>query len=332
MANSISVVIPVYNARPFLRQAVGSVLEERDRLCDIVLVDDGSTDGSGDICDQLRRECDRIKVIHQENAGQHIARLNGACAAGGEYVMFLDSDDFFVNHPLAELNRLIETWAPDVVLFNMSYSPAGDKPIHSYTLSEGLLEAKELEHVKELLLTTDRMNHLCTKLYKRDIVIRQFGKRINDQIRIGEDLVQNLYIFGHVSRVCYTPKIFYYYRQQETSITHTHAFDYSEAEYVYRCRVEAMDAWEKTELLPIIQRNFIKRVSYNIVNSVSNGIGHTQKIASAIKESVVFDDCFRAVKKDVSAKTRAVIFLIKDTPVSFAYPILRIAGMHSGDG
>ncbi|MBR4578559.1 MAG: glycosyltransferase family 2 protein [Oscillospiraceae bacterium] len=332
MANSISVVIPVYNARPFLRQAVGSVLEERDRLCDIVLVDDGSTDGSGDICDQLRQECDLVKVIHQENAGQHIARLNGACAAGGEYVMFLDSDDFFVNHPLAELNGIIETWAPDVVLFNMSYSPAGDKPIHSYALSEGLLEAKELEQVKELLLTTDRMNHLCTKLYKRDIVIRQFGKRINDRIRIGEDLVQNLYIFGHVSSVCYTPKIFYYYRQQDASITHTHAFVYTEAEYVYRCRLEAMEAWGKRDLLPVIRKNFIKRVSYNIVNSASDGLGPIKKIAASIKESAVFDECFRDAKKSVSAKTRAVIFLVKDTPLSFAYPILRIAGMHSGDG
>ena len=89
-SNVFTIVIPVYNVIEYLSQCVQSVLSQEFYNYEIILVDDGSTDGSGERCDELARHDNRIRVIHQENQGLSAARNTGICAAGGKYVIFLD--------------------------------------------------------------------------------------------------------------------------------------------------------------------------------------------------------------------------------------------------
>ena len=89
----ISVIIPVFNVRPYLAKALESVIRQTYSHLEIIVVDDGSTDGSGDICDEFAARDERIKVIHQENRGLSAARNAGLDRAAGEYIAFLDSDD-----------------------------------------------------------------------------------------------------------------------------------------------------------------------------------------------------------------------------------------------
>ena len=89
----LSIIIPVYNVKSFLPEAVESVLAQSFRDFELILVDDGATDGSGEICDRYAGEDSRIKVIHQKNAGVSAARNAGVSAAQGEYIGFTDSDD-----------------------------------------------------------------------------------------------------------------------------------------------------------------------------------------------------------------------------------------------
>ena len=91
----ISVIIPVYNVAPYLREAVDSAINQTYRNLEIIMVDDGSTDGSGDICDEYASRDPRITVIHQKNCGSSSARNAGLDRATGEYIAFLDSDDAY---------------------------------------------------------------------------------------------------------------------------------------------------------------------------------------------------------------------------------------------
>lgn len=91
----ISVIIPVYNVKPYLEDAIESVIHQSYTDIEIILIDDGSTDGSGEICDRYQKIDSRIIVIHQENKGLSVARNVGLDLCKGEIISFLDSDDFF---------------------------------------------------------------------------------------------------------------------------------------------------------------------------------------------------------------------------------------------
>lgn len=90
----ISVIIPVYNVEPYLKQCLDSVLQQTYEDIEVILVDDGSTDNSGMICDEYTLRDSRIKVIHNEHCGQSDARNKGMWAASGDVISFIDSDDY----------------------------------------------------------------------------------------------------------------------------------------------------------------------------------------------------------------------------------------------
>lgn len=114
----ISVIIPVYNVEQYLRQCVDSVLAQTYTNYEILLVDDGSTDNSGEICDEYSRKDSRIKVIHQKNAGLSEARNRGFNPANGEYVYFLDSDDWIKAETLYALAQKAYQDNADIVFFD----------------------------------------------------------------------------------------------------------------------------------------------------------------------------------------------------------------------
>lgn len=90
----VSIIVPVYNVKPYLERCINSLIKQSYKNLEIILVDDGATDGCRELCDELLHRDDRIKVIHQENQGLSAARNTGIEAAGGEYICFVDSDDY----------------------------------------------------------------------------------------------------------------------------------------------------------------------------------------------------------------------------------------------
>lgn len=115
MQDRISVIVPVYNVAPYLEQCVGSILMQDCNDLEVLLIDDGSTDGSGALCDKLALEDARIHVIHQRNAGAAAAKNAGLRAATGEYLAFVDSDDYLEPDAYPHLLKLIREYNADVV-------------------------------------------------------------------------------------------------------------------------------------------------------------------------------------------------------------------------
>jgi glycosyltransferase involved in cell wall biosynthesis len=116
----ISVIIPVYNVEKYLRECVDSVLSQTYKSYEIILVDDGSTDGSGEICDEYIDGHSQVKVIHKANGGLSDARNTGLKNAKGEYVYFLDSDDYIVPDAFQKLINISIKEQSDFVFFDAS--------------------------------------------------------------------------------------------------------------------------------------------------------------------------------------------------------------------
>ncbi|MBR4857561.1 MAG: glycosyltransferase [Clostridia bacterium] len=123
----VSVIIPVYNVEEYLRECVDSVLNQTYKHFEIILVDDGSTDSSGKICDEYVENDERISAVHQKNGGLSAARNSGLSEAEGKYVYFLDSDDYITDNALETLVEIAEKDNSDIVFFDaVSFADTDD--------------------------------------------------------------------------------------------------------------------------------------------------------------------------------------------------------------
>lgn len=123
----ISVIIPVYNVEKYLHECIDSVINQTYKNLEIILVDDGSTDSSGEICDEYIEKDDRITVIHQKNGGLSVARNTGLSEANGNYVYFLDSDDYIAENTLETLLEIGKKDNSDIVFFDaVSFTDTDD--------------------------------------------------------------------------------------------------------------------------------------------------------------------------------------------------------------
>lgn len=188
----ISVVIPVYNSAVYLDKCIQSILKQSYPNWEMILVDDGSTDGSGSICDKYAKEHANIKCIHQENRGVSIARNIGIEASCGEFLCFVDSDDVVSNEYLEHLISLLR-------MHNCDWSLSAVGNYHEfYPQQRILLDFDQLSDEDFLKLNTAYVlfGPVC-KLYKTEI-IRRNQIRFPEGIHYGEDLLFNFAYMEHI--------------------------------------------------------------------------------------------------------------------------------------
>ena len=211
-----SIIIPVYNVERYLQECVKSVLEQSFQNFEIILVDDGSKDNSGKLCDELSEKNDTIKVIHKENGGLSDARNFGIKEAKGEYLVFLDSDDFWDDTEFLEkLNEIIQKKEKDLIIIGLK----------KYFESTNRIEEKDNEKlnnnesIEELLKNNLYKACACSKIIKRNIVIENnlyFPKG-----RLSEDIEWCARVLKVIdlNKIYYFPNNVYVYRQRENSIS-----------------------------------------------------------------------------------------------------------------
>ena len=167
----VSVIMPVYNVRPFLREALDSVIRQTYRNLEIIVIDDGSTDGSGQICDQYQQKDHRIRVIHQENKGLSSARNTGLDVMHGEFVAFLDPDDAFLPDMIEHLLRAMLQTGADIAACSYYFCQTDGKMNPSHAKSSYRLDSGCVPKNKALNLMLDgRISiNVWNKLYRRQI-------------------------------------------------------------------------------------------------------------------------------------------------------------------
>ena len=225
MGEKISVIVPVYNVEAYLERCVESILQQTYAHFELILINDGSTDSSGQICDHLASQYENIKVYHIENAGVSNARNMGIQLATGSWVTFIDSDDFVTQDYLATLASAVEGLNVGFAIAPLHHIKNGivtDIPSHS-----GKTELWSTEEtMKELLMTTRTSFFPVAKLFKRDLLA---DEKFNTNYHLAEDalFLTELLLKTRCSCV-FIDKPVYYYDHREGSATtsvNRHVFD-----------------------------------------------------------------------------------------------------------
>lgn len=225
MGEKISVIVPVYNVEAYLERCVESILQQTYTHFELILINDGSTDSSGQICDHLASQYENIKVYHIENAGVSNARNMGIQLATGSWVTFIDSDDFVTQDYLATLASAVEGLNVGFAIAPLHHIKNGivtDIPSHS-----GKTELWSTEEtMKELLMTTRTSFFPVAKLFKRDLLA---DEKFNTNYHLAEDalFLTELLLKTRCSCV-FIDKPVYYYDHREGSATtsvNRHVFD-----------------------------------------------------------------------------------------------------------
>lgn len=211
----ISVIVPVYNVKQVLNRCVDSIINQTYKNIEIILVDDGSSDGSDKICDEYKRNNKNIIVIHKENGGLSDARNAGIEKASGKYLLFIDSDDF-INLKMIEIlyNNLINNNADISICRPILFED--EKEIKNNEVEEKTIVYNEIEILRNMyddyLITVVAWN----KLYKREL----FDEIMYPKGRIIEDSAVIHYLLSKAHRVVYSNLELYYYYQRHDSIMH----------------------------------------------------------------------------------------------------------------
>lgn len=223
----ISVVIPVYNVKEYLEKCVGSILSQTFSDLEIILVDDGSTDGSGELCDELKVKDSRIKVIHKVNGGLPSAWKTGAEAANGEIIGFVDSDDYCDSDYFNLLASAIYENGADIAIGGY-VTEYPDYPEKNYRHSaSGYLEAGEyegeaLENIKEKIFSEKATLHWARwlRVIKKSILLDNLHF-VDERIRVGEDMGIALATLFDAKKVVIVNTYGYHYLQRGNSMMRT---------------------------------------------------------------------------------------------------------------
>ncbi len=224
MTPYFSIIVPVYRAEPYLRQCVDSILGQTFPDFELILVDDGSPDGSPALCDEYARKDGRVAALHQPNAGPTAARRNGLDRAQGEYVCFVDSDDWVVPHWLETVkDHIDENGGPDMVIFD--YDRDSGQPEQPVLAAEGYYDRARLEaEIYPWMLCDVRRRpfgtqlfpgHLCTKAFRRELVCAHFIA--DERITVFEDAAMLYECVYHARSVYISRQRLYIYRRVEQS-------------------------------------------------------------------------------------------------------------------
>lgn len=205
---AISILIPVYKVEQYLQRCIDSVLSQDFTDYELILVDDGSPDRCGMICDENACKDSRIKVVHKKNGGLVSARKVGFEASVAPYLVFLDSDDWLMPGALSTLYRKIDEGYDIVRGRNWRVLDNGEKMLEQPRLATG--ELNGCEAYLQAIINASMSPYLWGAIYRRDLFSSQMYEQILP-VSIGEDWVTNIAIASKVKRVCLTEEIVYCY-------------------------------------------------------------------------------------------------------------------------
>ena len=226
----LSVIVPVYNTGNFLRSAVDSLLNQTYKKLEVILVNDGSVDNSGEICDEYAKKDSRVKVLHKENEGQGIARNIGIKMSIGEYLTFLDSDDFIEEKTYEYVMSTTKKYDLDINRFCYSQFQDTRQIRHTAGYSEPVIYSTQEEirqaalcifsrPVKKGVRDLNLGGSACCAIYKRSLIVDNNISFPSNKEYVCEDFIFNYYCLCRAKRVGKSESVLYHYRLNPVSTT-----------------------------------------------------------------------------------------------------------------
>ena len=287
--SKVSVIIPVYNTKKYLRKCVDSVLAQTYDNLEIILVNDGSTDDSGALCDEIAKGFNNIMVIHKENGGLSDARNVGIAVATGEYTCFLDSDDWMDEDCIEEALNEINSSNADVVVWgyhtdfydeNERVTSSRDVIPTQFRSTDGIDENMDV----------DKLIGLCgyawNKLYKTEIIKNiEFAKGIS----LVEDILFNAEVMTENVKVSFINKAFIHYIQRKRETLGTKYYpDYLELKIMaIKADEKILNCWKASkEILDRFVNSMYLSVSWSMLTNLLKSNASKKEKANKIKELI----------------------------------------------
>ncbi len=232
LKNTVSIIIPVYNVKNYLKKCVNSVIKQTYKDLDIILVDDGSTDGSSQLCDKFKENDNRIRVIHKNNEGLGLARNTGLLHAKGKYVSFIDSDDYVGTTFIENLVKKIVKFSADACIagyskvddnYKILYSEIYDDCIVSGDIGlKGLL----IRMLGNLPSGNDSIKmSVWGNLYSMELIKENKLKFVSERKIISEDIIWNNDFITCAKRVLVDHNDDYFYLSNNNSLSTSYKKD-----------------------------------------------------------------------------------------------------------
>lgn len=276
----VSIIVPIYNVEEYLDKCVESLINQTYDNLEIILVDDGSRDGSGILCDKWAGKDARITVIHKENGGLSSARNAGMETASGDYIMFEDSDDWVELELVEKCVKKINREKSDLVIFGYRKVDEKGNNLGEFTFGDETY-SKELV-VKDLKKRIGEMSfgYAWNKLYDLKI-LKNSGLKNDSSIIDREDLVFNMQLLSHLKRISFLEYVGYNYLQRTTSLLHSGSLERIKGintfcEKMAGVKLDNEDVEKKVysmNVLHYLADCFIKNILWN------NELGKKEKIA-----------------------------------------------------
>lgn len=298
----ISVIVPAYNVEKYIVKCVDSIINQTFSDYELILVDDGSTDGTSVLCDELAKKSAKIRVFHKENGGLSDARNFALGKSKGEYVTFVDSDDYVAPTYLKELYEPIEKDDVDMTMTSLIPFLENENPSTEYKF--GYVVVSEEEAVRKMLLREGVSHSAGGKLYKRYL-----WEDIQFPVgRLYEDYLTTFFVMENVKKVAITNAPLYYYLQRTDSIMH------------YKCNERTVTIVEATE--QVTPRIVVKWPNLEI-EALDNQIAQCLKCKQHIlnEAQYKFEDIEKKIKFIVD-KNKTKLLFSKKTPIKDKVKIL----------
>lgn len=303
----VSVIIPVYNVEKYLNKCIQSVLNQTYKNLEIILVDDGSTDKSPLICEEFGKKDSRIKIIHKKNGGLSSARNIGIKKCHGEYVTFIDSDDYVDFKHIEILANAAIKFNVDIAISNIQVTTKKSAPqLNNQNYKVNLISSKEV--LRNILLEKDTSISANSKLYRKEL----FSNTHFPEGRLYEDNGCIHRIIMQCNKIAHCIVKSYYYYIHSNSITHS-KFNIKKIDYITLVDQSCKDILSLYPdlLYPCMNRQATARIS--ILNQILNNgqqSSKEQNIANHIVNDLKTHFKSLVVKKGISTKVRISIILL----------------------
>ena len=312
MADRISVIVPVYNVAADLSRCLDSILAQTFSNIEIVAVDDGSPDGSGELLDRYAEKYPNLRVIHKENGGVTSARLCGVREASGEWIGFVDGDDAIEPCMYARLLKNAVEYDADISHcgYQMCFA---DGRIH-YFHNTGICEKHNKTTAIRELLSGERVEPgLCNKLFRKSLFQ---GWKMDESIRINEDLLMNYYLFSNARSSIFDDWCPYHYIVRSSSVSRARLNEHKIYDPI-KVKKTILEKCDKDNLNDA-QRAYITTCIYTYCGLLLDR--KTTKHRTAVRNELLRN------KKWISllpgrTKLLAELVIYAPSPLSIAYPI-----------
>lgn len=331
----VSIIVPVYNAEMFLKRCIESLLNQEDYVeYEIILVDDGSTDNSGEICEEYAKKFNKITVIHKKNEGVSKARNLGINNAKGDYITFVDSDDFVNKDMLKNFYNTVKISKSDMIFFGHNNININTNKVISYkakkiinTKLDSFLRKDFIYYYKNFLLQGP-----FNKFYKKEI-IDSFSIRFDESLRICEDAMFVIDFLKKSVSISSIEGCYYNYMQNGTENTLIRQFNVNEVEANWELYEDFLSLFEKQELykneIICVKEDFLNRFIVCLKKMFLKSKYSKERLICELKKFINDERLneFKEVKYNSNLLNRFIYVGIKYKSVYLTYVCLKVYKM-----